>query len=210
MDDLIRRYTAGETLKGIARVHGVSPGTVGDRLRKAGVKRPTVKPSPLGICSECRIRKAKYGNLGLCGACYERQRPKSDREMAARRASDGRYRAANRAKIRQQQLDYRWSSPEAIEQRRKLERESYRRHRQKNLEKMHQMKASALGVLVAPVDWPVIYQRDQGVCQLCGLPVSFAEMSLDHRIPFSRGGTHEPGNCQTTHRLCNHRKGNRC
>lgn len=103
----------------------------------------------------------------------------------------------------------RWGSLAAVEHRRKLERESYYRNRHKYLERVHQMRAKSLGLCVAPVDWTLIHQRDGGMCQLCGEKVSFSIMSLDHKVPFSRGGTHEPDNCQTSHRLCNHRKGNR-
>ena len=55
-----------------------------------------------------------------------------------------------------------------------------------------------------------IYQRDGGVCQICGLPVAFDKTpeqiwaaTIDHIIPLSVGGTHEPGNCQLAHRICN-------
>jgi 5-methylcytosine-specific restriction endonuclease McrA len=34
-------------------------------------------------------------------------------------------------------------------------------------------------------------------------------VSLDHVIPLSRGGNHEPGNVQCSHLACNVRKGAR-
>lgn len=53
------------------------------------------------------------------------------------------------------------------------------------------------------------YERDQGVCQLCFLPVSFDDMDIDHIIPLAAGGTHEPGNVQVAHGPCNRKKGAR-
>lgn len=60
------------------------------------------------------------------------------------------------------------------------------------------------------VSFKRIYERDQGICQICGLPVPYDKSpdklwaaTIDHIIPLSRGGTHEPKNCQLSHRLCN-------
>ena len=62
----------------------------------------------------------------------------------------------------------------------------------------------------APVSFIRIYKRDHGMCRICGMPVQFDRSpeniwgaTIDHLIPLSRGGTHEPSNCQLAHRLCN-------
>jgi 5-methylcytosine-specific restriction endonuclease McrA len=67
---------------------------------------------------------------------------------------------------------------------------------------------------VADVKPAEIYDRDGWVCQLCGEKVdkratwpSLMSASLDHVIPLSKGGTHEPSNCQLAHFICNSRKG---
>lgn len=61
-----------------------------------------------------------------------------------------------------------------------------------------------------PVSFKEIYRRDQGVCQICGLPVpcdkspeKLWSATIDHVVPLTKGGTHEPQNCQLAHRLCN-------
>lgn len=61
-----------------------------------------------------------------------------------------------------------------------------------------------------------IYQRDRGVCQLCGKRISrrFAppdprSATLDHIVPLSLGGRHASENVQLAHFGCNARKGNR-
>lgn len=54
------------------------------------------------------------------------------------------------------------------------------------------------------------------MCGICGDPVDpklvapeWMRVSLDHTIPFSRGGHHTFDNVQCSHLLCNIRKGNR-
>jgi 5-methylcytosine-specific restriction endonuclease McrA len=54
-----------------------------------------------------------------------------------------------------------------------------------------------------------IFERDGWVCGICGDIVTPKDASIDHVIPFARGGTHEPANVQTAHHLCNSRKGAR-
>jgi 5-methylcytosine-specific restriction endonuclease McrA len=59
-----------------------------------------------------------------------------------------------------------------------------------------------------------IYERDGWNCHICSAPVDreahFNENlapSLDHLKPRSMGGTHEPENLKTAHRVCNSVKG---
>lgn len=56
-----------------------------------------------------------------------------------------------------------------------------------------------------------IYERDDYICWLCGEPVNRDAdpqkddwaPSLDHVVPRSRGGSHDPENLRTAHRWCN-------
>lgn len=60
-----------------------------------------------------------------------------------------------------------------------------------------------------------IMARDAGRCQLCGrkvaktLPPHPLSPTLDHIVPLSRGGAHEPRNVQLAHWRCNVRRWNR-
>jgi 5-methylcytosine-specific restriction endonuclease McrA len=61
-----------------------------------------------------------------------------------------------------------------------------------------------------------ILDRDGDLCALCGalvdLTLSYPEplsKSVDHIVPLSRGGAHEPSNCQLAHLRCNLSKGAR-
>lgn len=59
-----------------------------------------------------------------------------------------------------------------------------------------------------------IYERDGWVCQICMEPVARDAHylsdwfpSLDHIVPRSQGGTHDPANLRTAHRWCNSVRG---
>ena len=62
----------------------------------------------------------------------------------------------------------------------------------------------------SPVSYKKIYKRDKGICGICGMyvpddkdPSGIWTATIDHIVPLSKGGTHEPANCQLAHRLCN-------
>lgn len=60
-----------------------------------------------------------------------------------------------------------------------------------------------------------LHERDDWTCQICGEPVArrFAwtpdSPTLDHIVPRSLGGGHDPGNLRTACWSCNTRRGNR-
>lgn len=53
------------------------------------------------------------------------------------------------------------------------------------------------------------YERQKGICPLCGKHFEFEEMQADHIIPWSKGGRTVPENCQMLCRDCNLKKSNR-
>lgn len=83
-------------------------------------------------------------------------------------------------------------------------------------EAKHRRRARERNAYVAPVIRHIIYARDNHTCQLCGEPIDMnanaphpRSPSIDHIIPLARGGTHEPGNVQAAHFLCNSLKGDK-
>lgn len=82
-------------------------------------------------------------------------------------------------------------------------RDAYHRRRARK-------QAAATG---RPVRMAEIRQRDADTCGLCGDPVGNERWphplspSLDHVVPLSRGGAHDPDNVQLAHLSCNVRKG---
>ena len=51
------------------------------------------------------------------------------------------------------------------------------------------------------------YERQHGVCPLCGAHFELSEMEADHIRPWRDGGRTIPANCQMLCRDCNRRKG---
>ncbi|MFD5509012.1 HNH endonuclease [Streptomyces sp. NPDC127051] len=67
-----------------------------------------------------------------------------------------------------------------------------------------------------PVLLAAIAERDGWQCSLCRQPVDPAvawpdslSPSLDHRVPLSKGGAHDPSNVYLAHLGCNSSKGDR-
>jgi 5-methylcytosine-specific restriction endonuclease McrA len=54
-----------------------------------------------------------------------------------------------------------------------------------------------------------IWERDGGICYLCGQAVSYEVSTIDHEIPLSRGGLHARSNVKIAHRRCNQSKRNK-
>lgn len=98
--------------------------------------------------------------------------------------------------------------------------EQYRRWRIANADtvraKNNRRRALLLEAFVADVDLQQIWDRDGGICQLCGDSIDPElpwpdpmSKTIDHVVPLANGGTHEPANVQLAHALCNCIKGNR-
>lgn len=51
-----------------------------------------------------------------------------------------------------------------------------------------------------------VYARDNFICQLCGNKCFPEDISLDHLVPVSKGGTNDKKNLITAHKSCNERK----
>ena len=70
-------------------------------------------------------------------------------------------------------------------------------------------RAKKRAAYIENVDAAIVYERDMGLCQICGVVVEAGDFHLDHRTPVSRGGEHSYANCQTAHASCNFRKSNK-
>lgn len=56
---------------------------------------------------------------------------------------------------------------------------------------------------------PKLFARDRHMCAYCGLQFAGVELTREHIVPASRGGSDTWMNCITACRSCNGRKGNR-
>ena len=54
-----------------------------------------------------------------------------------------------------------------------------------------------------------IYNKSNHFCSLCGRPLDYSEMTVDHIIPISRGGKNEENNLRCVCEECNKLKGSR-
>lgn len=73
---------------------------------------------------------------------------------------------------------------------------------------MSRVKKAGHGADVEYVDYDIVFERDKGICYLCGKEVDTFNWHLDHIIPISRGGGHTYQNVGITHKSCNLKKSN--
>lgn len=91
---------------------------------------------------------------------------------------------------------------------------AYRTRRQEIMRRVKWKRGRRMRAqFVAPVDFDYIVRRDRGLCGICRKPVNLRlryphpmAASMDHIVPLSRGGTHEPRNVRLAHTCCNSRK----
>lgn len=90
---------------------------------------------------------------------------------------------------------------EECRHRAKRDREQDKRRRRRNLTGDQRGKALSIDR---------VYERDHGICGICGLPVPLCcdrndgwSRTMDHIEPVMTGGEHSYGNCQLAHRICN-------
>ena len=60
----------------------------------------------------------------------------------------------------------------------------------------------------SPNQRKIIYEKSNGICQLCGRKIAFEDMSIDHIIPLDGGGTNGIENTQAACVACNRFKAN--
>lgn len=88
--------------------------------------------------------------------------------------------------------------------------------RRRKADRRARRKALKRGAYVARVYRRTTFERDGWICQLCGGAVDRAATvpsplaaTIDHVVPLAKGGTHEPGNVQCAHFICNSIKSDR-
>lgn len=120
------------------------------------------------------------------------------------RATERRCYEAKRATYDARRAAWRQTHPDAIR--------NHKRHWAKanpaNI-RQNRMRYNArkIAAVVEPVDYAAIWERDHGICHICGLVVDLADLHYDHIIPLSKGGAHAMENIAVSHAICNLRKG---
>lgn len=88
------------------------------------------------------------------------------------------------------------------------------KRRRKRARTRQRTRARRAGVVIGTVDSYAVFERDNWVCQFCGVEAprhlrgtrhSLAP-ELDHTVPLARGGPHSLENTRCIHRVCNDAK----
>lgn len=163
-------------------------------------------------CASCKVPKAltefncKSGNKRHY-SCRQCTREKSrqyylknkDKVLQANKA----WRLANSEKMNEYKSHWR-------EKNRDKDRKSKSKWRKRNLDKVAEFqgrrRARELQSFVEPIIPKVVWERDNGECKICNLPIE-GKFHLDHIKPLALGGTHEYANVQLAHPHCNYSKG---
>lgn len=191
----------------------------------------TMPPAPeLKQCSTCLERKpltdysknaaSRDGLNAACRAClaarrrraweadpdgmrakaraHQQRRPKPDIEK--RRA----YLAANAARIAEQTRQYKDAHREEL-------KAAYQRWKRANPDKVREKKyrrrMQVRERFVERVTRKAVYERDRGICMICGKRCAWDDATIDHILPLSAGGEHSYRNVQLAHMACNRRRG---
>lgn len=176
------------------------------------------KASPDGlqpICKECkrqndkeyyrnnserikqRIAKYRSKHIEECRAAYADWYQRNKEAVKARSRA---WHHANKEKAAAYHKEYYRNNKSRLDA---LSAERQQNNPIQQREYNHRSRARKYGGKIAPVDFDFIYQRDRGICQICGKPVRYKQACLDHIIPIRKGGDHTPENVQLAHRSCN-------
>jgi 5-methylcytosine-specific restriction endonuclease McrA len=177
-------------------------------MQAAGYKRCPLCDEEKPLVDFSLSSRHNDGRQGYCRAC------------ARRRAAE--YYAENRERILQRIRSGRSTRPFYAAQRAVATAARHRKRERQRLarpaprrpltdeERRERKQRRNLGYHELLKLWrATIYHRDNGRCGICGGEVDPDSFHLDHIIPFSRGGVHDPGNIQLAHPLCNLKKGAR-
>lgn len=118
------------------------------------------------------------------------------------------YRAANSERLKELNRKWREANREYVKA---LNRRAYVADKEQrildSIPIAARRRARKLAAFVEDVDRSVVFERDKGICGICGLPVDPTDWHLDHVQPLCKGGEHSYANVQVSHPACNMRKG---
>jgi 5-methylcytosine-specific restriction endonuclease McrA len=142
------------------------------------------------VCDPCRPEAIKEAKARYRESHRDELRAKSREYAAQRRRDDPEYAERGRQHIRELTR----TRPEYLSA---IRKRSYRRHAAKRRADSRAQKA---------IRRAAIYQRDHGICHICGDAIAWEYFEIDHVIPRSRGGSDDEENLKASHRRCNRHK----
>lgn len=180
-------------------------------------------------CSQCgevkpleefnREKRMKDGRRSDCKECTKQRNRRlylKDRDKRLAQRKD--YYEANRERLILEMKAYDAANREDKiarnrawrEANRELATERTREWRKANPDRtsLHKQRKRARkrAVPCEPIMRTEIFERDEGLCGICGEAVDPANWHLDHIVPLARGGHHVHENVQVAHPACNMRK----
>lgn len=177
------------------------------------VEHPCIKCQTCSlICKGKLISKVNFHNTNvICATCGKEfhATPSTKRIYCSRDCKDNRNGTKEERKERKL-IYYR----KYREEHREKYKQYFRVHYQENKEsikiKNNDLRQLRRAIRITGsgeyIDRLGLYQRDRGICGICGKKVENGEISIDHIIPITRGGTHTWGNVQLAHTNCNRRR----
>lgn len=192
--------------------------TTNARFVMPGDPTPNPDAAQAKTCTKCGETKAlsEYGpdrrcrdgcqaRCRVCCRAYPKQRYASDQEYRDRvRARTREWYAANRDDAIAYGRNY-------ADANRQQTRENARRWAADNRDRRREIEgrrhAKKFGVATERVYRSVVFDRDSGICHICGESVDPQCWHLDHIVALVNGGEHTYANVAVSHPLCNLKKG---
>jgi len=181
----MRRYREGNKDR-IAERNRIYHETNRARIKEA--KRAAYEANPQAVVE--RVARWRRENPDKARAARKRRYDRHRKELLEKSKA---WQHKNRDKVNAARRRWRAANPE--------------RFAHRNREHRSRVRARSRGNKVVPVDRLAIYERDGGICHLCGQPSDRKTFCLDHLVPIALGGPHSPENVAVAHRSCNRRRG---
>lgn len=172
-------------------------------------------------CKSCICEKSKASYVRTLEASRRRKSAYNARNAKALKEYQARWYQDNKEGHDAAVIERRKRNPEKwVEYQRQWEREHpesakirRRRYQQAHpdvIQRHNALRRFRIGeARVGEVSYERIWERDNGICHICGGVVERSEVHFDHIVPISKGGLHCEENIAVSHAICNVRKGAR-